>query len=199
MTNKFYYWLRPFEKIAGWQALGWGVAGIALASWLSWIFGVHFNSFLQVRIWPGDPWWTYVSEHLIIWLVPALLFYLGGLMLSPSRIRPLDVIGTLAFAQLPVLAWAGVMCLPPVNRYLGRLTQIVQSGNFSELAAETAGGLTYLYLLGPILLAVWMLVWMFNALKVSCNLKKTRLAVWYGFSVLAGDVLCRILIGMLNR
>ena len=38
------------------------------------------------------------------------------------------------------------------------------------------------------------LVWMFQALKVSCNLKGYRLGILYCVGIFGGDVLCRYLI-----
>ena len=41
---------------------------------------------------------------------------------------------------------------------------------------------------------IWALVWMFQALKVSCNLKGYRLGILYCVGIFGGDVLCRYLI-----
>ena len=41
------------------------------------------------------------------------------------------------------------------------------------------------------------LIWMFNALKVSCNLKQWKLWTVALIGIIGGDVLCRFLIGWL--
>jgi hypothetical protein len=41
----------------------------------------------------------------------------------------------------------------------------------------------------------WCLVWIFNALKVSTNLKGYRLGILYCVGVFGGDVLTRFIIG----
>ena len=53
----------------------------------------------------------------------------------------------------------------------------------------------WLSLIGVIFL-VWVLVWMFKALKVSCNLKGYPLGILYCVAVFGGDILCRYLIGL---
>ena len=53
----------------------------------------------------------------------------------------------------------------------------------------------WLSLIGLIFL-VWALVWMFKALKVSCNLKGYPLGILYCVAVFGGDILCRYLIGL---
>jgi hypothetical protein len=45
---------------------------------------------------------------------------------------------------------------------------------------------------------VVMLIWMFNAVRVSCNLQGWRLWVVYLVGILGGEIICRLLIDLLN-
>ena len=142
---------------------------------------------------PNPAWWCYAAEHLIVWLIPALLFYLGGKVFSHSRIRAIDVLGTVLFAELPLLGMTLIYLTPPMQM----MANMDMSMSPQELLAQPfILPAVILSLLGiPFLL--FTLVWLFNALKVSCNLKGWHLWAVVLVGILGGDVLCRMLISHL--
>ncbi|WP_455672212.1 hypothetical protein [Phocaeicola sp.] len=183
--------MNPFIRIAGMQALLWGTMGLVISTGLSWMSGYHYHGLLHFGPAPNPAWWCYLAEHLIVWLVPALLFYLGGIFFSRSRIRVIDVLGTVLFAQLPLLGMNVINLLPPMKVF----AQIDINMSAQEMMTQpnfmTAMFLTLLEL--PFFIIT--LVWMFNALNVSCNLKQWRLWVIALVGMIGGDVLCRMMIG----
>lgn len=76
--------------------------------------GLSLSWFASFWTGPNPAWWCYLAEHLIVWLIPALLFYLGGLSVS-FRIRVIDVLGTVLFAQLPLLGMNLISLLPAMR------------------------------------------------------------------------------------
>ena len=82
MKNKVKLIVNPFIRIAGGQALIWGFLGLIVSTLLCWISGYHYHGLLHFGPAPNPAWWCYLAEHLIVWLIPALLFYLGGLSVS---------------------------------------------------------------------------------------------------------------------
>ena len=176
----------PFERIAGYPALGWGVLGLIVSTLISYWSGWHYNGLLQFGPAANPALWRFAAEHAVVWLVPALLFYGGGLLLSKSKIRIVDVLGTVAFAQLLLIGMNLVYSLPAVRAMLDM--EAVLSGAIGK-------GEIWLIFLGSVFL-VWTLVWMFSALKVSCNLKGFRLVFVYIIGIAGGDILCRLIISM---
>ena len=79
--------VNPFIRIAGTQALLWGALGLVVSTLLSWLSGYHYHGLLHFGPAPNPAWWCYWAEHLIVWLVPATLFYIGGKIFSHSKIR----------------------------------------------------------------------------------------------------------------
>ncbi len=181
---------RPFEKIAGWKALGWGVAGMALSAVLGSCAGNHYHGLLHFGAAPNHAGWVFAAEVLIVWLIPALLFWIGGGILSRSRIRAVDVFGTVAFAQLPLIGMNLFALTPPMQRLIG----YDMSRSVNEILADTQFLKDSMFSLIVILFLVWTLIWMFNALKISCNLKGARLGWWYAAAIIGGDALCRVVI-----
>lgn len=190
MDKKLSLLLNPFEKVAGGQALLWGLVGMIVAVVTSFYSGYHYHGLLHFGGAPNGAWWCYAVEHVVVWFIPALLFYVGGLCLSKSRIRIVDVFGTVAFAQLPFILMNLYAFLPPMQRIHTLDFDLPPSQLMSQPGMLMAIWLSLISLI----FIVWVLVWMYNALKVSCNLKGTRLGVLYTIVVIGGDVLCRLII-----
>ena len=107
--------VNPFIRIAGTQALLWGALGLVVSTLLSWLSGYHYHGLLHFGPAPNPAWWCYWAEHLMVWLVPATLFYIGGKIFSHSKIRMVDVYGTVLFAQLPMIGMNLIYLLPPTR------------------------------------------------------------------------------------
>lgn len=184
--------INPFERIAGFQALSWGLLGMVVSTVICYQSGWHYHGLLHFGPAPNPAWWCFAVEHLVVWIVPAVLFYLGGLILSRSRIRLVDVVGTVAFAQLPFILMNLFNLLPPIQN----MTKLDMTMPPAEMVAQPGFLLgIWLSVIGMIFL-IWGLVWMYKALKVSCNLKGYQLGILYCVGVFGGDILCRFLIGL---
>lgn len=190
MKNKVKLIVNPFIRIAGGQALIWGFLGLIVSTLLCWISGYHYHGLLHFGPAPNPAWWCYLAEHLIVWLIPALLFYLGGLFLSHSRIRVIDVLGTVLFAQLPLLGMNLISLLPAMRM----MSQMNMNMSPEEMLAQPYFVLAMILTLLGLPFLILTLIWMFNALKVSCNLKQWKLWTVALIGIIAGDVLCRLLI-----
>lgn len=193
MKNKVKLIVNPFIRIAGGQALIWGFLGLIVSTLLCWISGYHYHGLLHFGPAPNPAWWCYLAEHLIVWLIPALLFYWGGLFLSHSRIRVIDVLGTVLFAQLPLLGMNLISLLPAMRM----MSQMNMNMSPEEMLAQPYFVLAMILTLLGLPFLILTLIWMFNALKVSCNLKQWKLWTVALIGIIGGDVLCRLLIAWL--
>ena len=101
--SRFEIAVNPFIRIAGGKALAIGLAGMLLSAIVAISGDVHYHGLLHYGPAVNNAWWTHAVEVLAVWLVPAVLFYLGGRLRSKSQIRAVDVFGTVAFAQIPLL------------------------------------------------------------------------------------------------
>lgn len=155
--------------------------------------GLSLSWFASFWTGPNPAWWCYLAEHLIVWLIPALLFYLGGLFLSHSRIRVIDVLGTVLFAQLPLFGMNLISLLPAMRM----MSQMNMNMSPEEMLAQPYFILAMILTLLGLPFLILTLIWMFNALKVSCNLKQWKLWTVALIGIIGGDVLCRFLIGWL--
>lgn len=96
--------LNPFEYLSTGKALGWGLAGtlfsICLLTAVSWPVEGDVSKII-----------TILSSNLLLWLPLSLLLYVMALVLSPSRIRAVDIFATNLFAMLPTIVILGVLSL----------------------------------------------------------------------------------------
>lgn len=183
----------PFYRVAGYTALVWGVAGIIVSTAIACGGGIHFHGLLHYGGASNEAWWCFVVEHLVVWLVPSVLIYLSSLFAGRSHVRPVDVLGTVAFAQLPFVLLSLFMVLPPM-----REIATIQSLQAVDQLLSDTGWLLALVWIGAVslLIVIGMLYWMFRAISVACNLKGRNL--WFVFIIgtFGGDLLCRYLIGL---
>lgn len=183
--------VNPFIWIAGMKALICGLAGMLISTWMSWMSGYHYHGLLHFGPAPNPAWWCYLAEHLIIWLIPVILFYLGGLIFTRSRIRMIDVLGTVLFAQLPLLVMNVINMLPAMRV----MNQMDENMSVDAMMSQPDFMLAMILSFVGLPFLIITLVWMFNAAKVSCNLKGWKLWVTALVGIIGGDVLCRIVIG----
>jgi len=194
------FFLNPFERIAGLQALGWGFAVLVLSTTLAYGTNYHYHGLLHFGPAPNPVWWCFATEHIIVWLVPALLFYIGGLFLSRSHIRPADVFGTALFAQMPLI-FTNLIALLPFYKQMAQInpqdTQEQQIAQAMELMSQPGFWVGVWLSVVSAGFVIWMGYWMYKALTVSCNLKGKALGIWFCVAFFGGDVICRLIISCL--
>ncbi|MDE7123768.1 MAG: hypothetical protein K2N93_05620 [Alistipes sp.] len=166
------YPANPFRYIAGGRALAAGLALIAVAScWLR-ALGLLQNSYLHFGPAPeGFALWRTAALQAGMWLAPALLLYGCGRMLSPSRIRLVDVLGTTALAQAPILLLLLPLSIGPLRAFLDRTTAELLAGTLptpGQTAALAAWGIWSLAALAL------FYVRNYQAYALSCNLRGGR-------------------------
>lgn len=114
-------------------------------------------------------------------------------VLTRSHIRMIDVLGTVLFAQLPLLGMNVINMLPAMKV----MNQMDVSVPIEELMRQPDFIMAMILSFVGLPFLILTLVWMFNAVKVSCNLKGWRLWTVALVGIIGGDIVCRILIGLM--
>lgn len=109
--------------------------------------------------------------------------------MSPSRIRLSDVFGTTAFAQIPLLLMGVVSFLPPMQAING----LTEQNGLQAVTQPWFMMAMFLSVFVVVAIAI-NIVWMYNALKVSCNLSGYKLRVFFIVAYIGCDVACRYII-----
>ncbi len=167
----------PFERIAGWPALGLGLAAMALTAWLGKVNGLWFDGVLDVHIGAREQSWTEAfSMQGVAWLSMVLCVGLAGLIFGKSRFRLIDVAGTLAFSRLPMLLLALLAFLPIVPAGLKDIPRVV------------------IFVLLCIGATVWMVIWMYRGYSVSCRVSGDRGIASFAGALLVGETISKLVL-----
>lgn len=166
----------PFIKIAGGKALALGGIAYLISVFLSYITGTHHYGLFNIDFAKGTVLWIYFIELGTQWFILSLLLYLFGAILSKSKIRVIDVFGTILLAKIPLI-------ITPLFRTI----PYFQSFAIFSTAMFVVVGIYSITL-------IWTLVLLFNAFKVSCNLKQEKLIVSFILSIIISEILSKVIL-----
>ena len=156
--------LNPFEYLSTGKALGWGLAGtlfsICLLTAVSWPVEGDVSKII-----------TILSSNLLLWLPLSLLLYVMALVLSPSRIRAVDIFASNLFAMLPTIVILGVLSL--CSMWLGSI--VCEPRSACEVLKQAAYNLIVIVLSVSM---VWSMVWGCFAYLVSARRWTAIKKIW---------------------
>lgn len=173
---KINYLFNPFTRIAGFKSFVIGLIGLLLISYLSYISGTHLNGLTDINFAKDTDFIYFISEHLLSWISVSIFFYISGLILSGTRIRIIDILGTSAMARIPLI-------IPP----LVRLLPFFKSFVFQSWEMYTIVGVHIFSL-------IWTITLLYNGFKISCNLKSEKLIIGFSISLILSEILTKLLI-----
>lgn len=164
---------KPFDRVAGSKALGIGLVFLLFSAIVAYYSHTHFDGALDIH-YGTEPTlvWSFV-ETLVAWLSMGLIFYLTGLLFSKTKIRFIDALGTSALARAPLLLAA----------LLGFMMPHTVEG-FPIINAPFIIGIFL-----NLVIVIWFIVLLFQAFKVSTNLKKNKLVLGFILSLLLAEAL----------
>ena len=189
----------PFVYIAGAQALFLGWAAILAAGLLGAMSHTHLDGVLDVHSGAHVPLWVFLSEGMIDWLCLAGVLLIIGRITSRTSFRSIDVLGTQALARWPTL-FVSLVTLPRGFQRFGNYLaeQLLKPGAKPEF--NTADAAVFCAaVLAIVLLTCWVVVLMYKAYSVSCNVTGGKaIGTFIGGLVLA-EILSKVLLaGLLS-
>ncbi len=195
--NRLHVWtwlFNPFHYVAGWQALGAGLALMAATGALAYAGGMRFDGVLDFHEGGAMPRWVPLLDGAVALLPLVLLLWIGGVLTSRSRVRPLDVIGTQALARAPATLMPLAAFLPGWRRVVQQLLDALAGGRVPPV--PDAAGLVMLLVFCLVVLAaeVWMVALMYRAYAVSCNVRGGRAAVVFVPALLVAEALSKLIL-----
>jgi hypothetical protein len=188
-------WLfNPFQFVAGSRALVFGLVVMLISGVFGWLGDTHFDGVLDLHTGMEAPTWLFFVEGPINWLCMAVPLYFFGLIVSRSSIRVVDVFGTQALARLPYLI-AALVWLPDANRRFGEYLLSRFAEGSAAAAINYMDVLIFAFaMIVTVLMAIWMVVLMYRAYAVSCNIKGAKAVITFIVSLVGGEVLSKLAI-----
>ena len=169
--------INPFYYIAGLKSLALGLAIIILSSTIGYISHTHFPSIISIKTSPDMPLWYFIIQNLINWLTISTFMYIAAILFSKSKVRIIDIYGTQALARYPYFPAAFIgfsEALELFGKYILwttlKMGEPVEISNIEIMVAVTL-------IVFSLLLTIWLIALMFNAFKISANIKGSKLSI----------------------
>jgi len=185
--------LNPFRYIAGWESLAAGVIVLLLTSVIGYFSHIHFPDLISVKTNYGLPFSVLLAQGVSNWLLFSIFIYIAALIFSSSKVRAVDIFGTQSLARFPYIFAALTGFSGAFNKFGNYLMWTAL--HTGEPVQITTGeiALAISLMLITLLLTAWMITLMFNAFKVSANLKGAKLIVPFIVSFIASLVVTGII------
>jgi hypothetical protein len=169
--------LNPFTRIAGIKSLLAGIIIISATAFIGYTNNTHFPDIISIKTCPELPVWYFILQSFSNWFVFSALLYLCAVVASSSSIRIVDIFGTQALARFPYLLASLAGYSDSVNKFGNYiLWTTLQKGEPISLSTVNFVVAISIILLS-FLLTIWMVTLMYNAFKVSANLKGPKAIV----------------------
>jgi len=175
--------MNPFTRIAGWQAFGLGLIFILLMGFIGANSGIAFDGVFDMHMFEITVQQSFLYLAIdIVCLV--LVMWVTGLIVS-KNFRFIDILGTMTLAKAPflILAIMGYFTTAP------NMTEIMKD---PYVILQSTSFLIMMILSMPVM--IWSIVLMFNALKISCDLKGSTLTVAFIVGLFVSEIIAKILI-----
>lgn len=171
----------PFLYIAGAKSFVFGFVVLLLTTFLSFSSGTHYNGLANIYFAKDTAFIFYFSEQVFHWLTLSILFFGFSLLLSKSKVRFIDIIGTQAMARIPLI-------ILPIHRVLP-LFDSFMINSFKM----------YFLIAVHIICVTWSIALMYNAYKVTCNVKQQGLVISFIIAIFIAEILTKLFIYLLQN
>lgn len=191
------YLFNPFEFIAGTKALFIGLCVILITGLISYFCNIHIDGVIDMHFGAQAPLYIHLIEGLIDWLCLSIILYLAGVVLSATKIRMIDVFGTLALARWPMI----------INVLFGFFVSGERVGNFLLYKFLKQGEAVVLkghempvfiiFSILSLLFIIWMIALFWKAYTVSCNLKGPKAVISFIIGLLLAEVFSKFILTLI--
>jgi hypothetical protein len=197
-NRTFKQWLfNPFQFIAGGSALLSGLVIMLIAAYLGSLGNVHFDGVLDLHIGKNMPLWFFFAEVMIDWLCLSIVLLIAAFIVSRSSFRIIDIFGTQALARVPYLL-ATLVALPKgVVRFSEYLAAKAMQKPITGEIQNTDVLFFVVMVIVSLLMLVWMVVLMYRAYSVSCNIKGGKAIGSFIAGLIIAEILSKLAIWLL--
>jgi len=193
--EKWKWVYNPFEKIAGWKAFGIGLIFLC-ATIVTGYFGNTVFYGLSAKTVPTVTWSMAFLLQALSLSVTVIIMYVTALIFA-KHVRFQDILGTVTLAKYPNIVLAIILLAFGNNIILKTGMYADNPENLIKTISEfTALDYTVILIFAVIVLTiiVWHIALLFNAFRVSANLKGVKCTVLFIAAMLLSEILNSILI-----
>ena len=181
---------RPFEKYSDFKALAIGLIAM-LFTGIAAVFGkIHYDGIIDVHFGKEAPAIIFMVESFLDWIVFSIVLFFGGMIFSKSSVRLIDVLGTQALARWPMLIVA-LASFP--------LWKTLNNFDLFSPTSERDTVSILMIALPIILISIWVVVLMYRAYSLACNIKGNKAIISFIIGLLISEAAVKYLLFMINN
>lgn len=193
-------WLfRPFQFVAGAKALMIGIAVMVVVSLLGYLSQTNFSGVLDIKVncldAPPIPYLLHAAFQILVWLTLTIVFYTTAIIVSKSAVRLIDIAGTMAMSQFPLIIAALIGFIPafhicrgdPATMTVAEMTEMFKENGLMLMIASIVF----------ILFIIWSVILKYNAYSVSANLKGVKAGVSFAIALIVSEILSLVVLSLI--
>ena len=182
--------VNPFEKIAGWQALGLGLIFVVLTALIGSAKGTYFDGVLDLHF-SYNPYSLWIScAMLAIDLATIIIMFLIAGVIFSKNFRIIDVVGTNFLAKGTALFLVLTAFIPIQDTVSDALKDPILFMKNPNILFTSFTFILQTVL--SILLLIWYIALLYNAFNVSLNIKKNGKVVIFIFVLIFAEIVSGI-------
>jgi len=174
----------PFTKIAGIKALIIGLAFMLLMGFVGALSGTYYDGVIDVHLGTSGKFMESYVFLLIGFLSIVLMTSVPGLIFSKG-FRLIDVFGTMALSKVPLL-------IPALLGFFVDEQILLDLYSDPLLIFESTSLIIFSIFCIPFL--IWNIILMYNAFKVSLNIKGNKNIVLFIVTIILAEIISKIII-----
>ncbi|MDR0231166.1 MAG: hypothetical protein LBI82_03500 [Dysgonamonadaceae bacterium] len=187
MSNKWKWVYNPFEKVAGWKAFGIGIVILSITTIVGYFGDTVFYG-ISVKVVPNITWILAISLQALGLAVTVAVMYIAALLFA-KHVRFQDILGTVTLSKYPLilmsflsLAFGRKLASIDIDKFINNEV------TFSDYSLLLVFGVI------SIILLVWSITLLYQAFKISTNLKGVKCGVLFAVVMLISEIITYVLI-----
>jgi len=192
----------PFEQLAGWRAFFIGLMILCIATVIGYFGNTVFYG-ISIKAVPSVTWGKTIFLQSMGLGVTVLAMWITAL-LSAKHVRFQDILGTVTLAKYPLIL-AAIMFLA-LSKRLNEISDMFMSAGSIQNMIEIAQSLRisdYILFMVMAIISILILVWtialLFNAFRVSTNLKGSKCTALFIVALLISEIIIQVIISIVKH
>jgi len=187
MNNNLKWVYNPFEKTAGWKAFGIGIVILCVTTIVGYFGNMVFYG-IQAKVVPAVTWSMVFSLQALGLAVFVAVMYVTALFFT-KHVRFQDILGTVTLAKYPLL----LMAL--LSLALGKAVASIDINQLINMEFSYMDIISlFVFGIFAIFLLIWEITLLYNAFRVSTNLKGIKSVVLFTSILLVSEIITIVLV-----
>lgn len=187
------WYYNPFTWIAGLRAFIIGLAVIIFTTFLAFLAGIRFDGIIDVHF-SNSGYIAHIIDLLSIIIVSSILLYATGRIVTATKIRWIDILGTVTLSRIPLVIIPIVMFFVPAEKFIQYINWKYVKQGTEVVLSSFDWTIMIIAVVVTFISCFWYIALLWNGFKVSCNAKGSKAVVGFIIALFLAEVFVKIII-----